>query len=175
MSAGIQEGMQQACAAATTKMAQDMAVMVAMQLKINDGPCNFVLHLVFKRNDDLEEDGSEPFSHRHLQAFHHMGSLFFAVQLSGEGRSTTTSKTPMILTLSSPASAAILFSTAPPGYSHPQVHLRCTDAMHWTCTYPWIGSENEVLRVYIDLCENGRVGHSVPVRSETGFILSSAV
>lgn len=170
MSAGVQAGLQKACAAATNKMAQDMAVVVAVQLKINDGPCSFVLHLVFERNDGLEEDGSEQFSHRHLQAFYHMGIMFFAVQLSGEGRLTSNSKTPMVFSLSDPASAAVLFSTAPPGYSHHHVHLRCADAMHWKCTYPWVGSEKEVLGVYIDLCENARVGQPpVPVRIEAGF------
>ena len=173
MSAGVEDGMQQACAAAAKKLALDMTLLVAMEFKAKDGPCNFLLHLVFEREAVFEEDGSGQFSHRHLQAFYHMGKMFFAVQLSGEGRSTSTSKTPMVMTISHPASAAVLFSTAPPGYSLHTVHLRCADTMHWRCTYPWVGSSEEILKVYIDLCENARVGHCVPVRTEAGLTMQA--
>ena len=162
----VQEAMQQAGSPPANTLGVDIANVVLAELKADDGPCKYVLECVFSVADHRQHRLPSP--RHYLQAFYHMGKMYFSVQVAQDSAYEDMC---VVFPVADAALAWGVFLT--PGdklHIHPDVYLLCTDTMHAKTTYKYnghgVGDPREHdLSTYIALCENANVPNPVAVRS----------
>jgi hypothetical protein len=136
-------GVQQAGVAAASTLAADVANLVLVELKAEDGPSKYTLEARFRRARAETE-------YNYLQAFYHMGKLYFSVQIS---RLRALS---VVFAAEDADHAWEMFSQSSGSKiaSEIEVYLRCSDQDHGDILY---AGHMRGLPAYIAMCKHEKV------------------